>query len=202
MYPARKPVHFFSYLSYFSVFFSLIGNVFFIIASFLVAYVLTLLPASLWSLPLFYTYELRLPAPFDGLNHVDWLNVFSLLKPQWTLLLVIYWSLARPYIMGIVFAWLVGLGLDVLRVGLIGEYALVFSIVCYLTLRIRRHLLYFHVVQQMVVVLGLLLIGQFLVFWIQAMIGHPPYHSSYWLSSVGGALLWPLLVWMLPKPEQ
>ncbi len=163
---------------------------------------LTLMPHSIWSLPLFYPLELRLPAPFNGLNHYDWFGLLAFFKPQWTLLLVIYWAIARPQIMGIVLAWCAGLVLDILQVGLVGEYAIVFASVCYLTLKLRSRILYFHIIQQMFVVFILLGIAQFLVLWIQFMMGHPPTNWGYWGSSIGGALLWPLLVCILPKPER
>lgn len=191
----------YSVSDYFFLFLSFLGYSFIITLSFIVGYILTLIPGSIWSLPIFYPLELRLPAPFNGLNHYDWLNLLQYLKPQWTLLLVIYWSLARPQVMGIVGAWLAGVVLDVLQVGLIGEYALVFTLICYLTLISRERMISFSPLQQMLSVFILLATAQLLVLWIQASIGHPPHSWAYWWSSVMGALLWPLLVKLLGQPK-
>lgn len=196
---ANRPFNLFNYIS---LFLFLLGYGFVIILTFIIGYFLTLIPGSIWSLPVFYPLELRLPAPIDGLNHYDWLGLLQYFKPQWTLILVIYWALARPQIMGIVAAWFAGLVLDILQVGLIGEYALVFSIVCYLTLVSRTRILRYSRIQQMIAVFALLVIGQLLVACLQWMMGHPPMTWAYGWSSVSGALLWPLILIILPKLER
>lgn len=185
---SNRPFNLFNYIS---LFVSLLGYSFLIILTFIIGYCLTLIPGSIWSLPLFYSF----------LNE-GWLELLQYFKPQWTLILVIYWTLARPQIMGIVAAWCAGLVLDILQVGLIGEYALVFSIVSYLTLIWRTRILRYPRMQQMIVIFGLLAIGQLLVACLQWMMGHPPTTWAYAWGSVSGALLWPLILIVLPKLER
>ena len=51
------------------------------------------------------------------------------LRPELPLLLVVYWILALPFRLGMVYAWLMGLGLDLLTGSLLGQHALALTLV-------------------------------------------------------------------------
>ena len=51
----------------------------------------------------------------------DWV---ALIRPEWVALVLIYWCMALPGRVGVGFAWITGLLLDVLRAGLLGQHAL------------------------------------------------------------------------------
>ena len=50
-------------------------------------------------------------------------------RPHLLLLLVIYWSLSAPRVAGLMFAWLCGFALDVIKGPLFGQHAIAFLLV-------------------------------------------------------------------------
>jgi rod shape-determining protein MreD len=118
-------------------------------------------------------------------------------RPDLLLLLVIYWSLSAPRIAGLVFAWLCGLAIDLLKGMVLGQHALAFLLVAYITHKFQLRMRIFPIWQQTLTVLMLLTIYQFLVFWIDGVIGAPVTTWQRWLPVFTGALSWPVLVAIL-----
>ncbi|MFA7386454.1 MAG: rod shape-determining protein MreD, partial [Thiohalobacteraceae bacterium] len=116
-----------------------------------------------------------------------------ILRPDWVLLVLIYWSMALPHRAGVGTAWLLGLVVDVLTGTLLGQHALAYSLVIFLTLKLHQRLRLYPLWQQALSVLVLLSLGQLLLLWINGMIGRPIQSWLYWLPSLVGALLWPFL---------
>jgi rod shape-determining protein MreD len=118
------------------------------------------------------------------------------LRPDFALLAVIYWILTNPRIAGLGSAWLAGLLLDVLRGMVLGQHALGFLIVAFVTHRLQLRMRMFPLLHQAVVVMVLLALYQFIIFWIDGMIGHGYTGWARWLPVLSGGLLWPLIVTM------
>jgi rod shape-determining protein MreD len=76
-------------------------------------------------------------------------------RPEWTLLVLLYWTIVLPHRVGIGTAWLTGLSMDTLRSTPLGEHALVFSLMAYLCLRLSRYFRVYPLWQQ---TLGILLL--------------------------------------------
>lgn len=112
-------------------------------------------------------------------------------RPEWTALVLIYWSLALPHRVGIGVAWFSGLLVDVLTDSLLGEHALSFSLIAYITLKIYRRTRLSPVWQQAVTVLGLLSLHQLLSLWVRGMTGHAPQQWLYWTPALVGMAFWP-----------
>lgn len=115
------------------------------------------------------------------------------LRPDWVLLVLIYWSMALPHRVGVGYAWLAGLCNDALTGLLLGQHALAYCIVIYLTLKLHQRLRLYPLWQQALSVLVLLGLGQLLLLWINGMVGRPVHAWTYWLPSLLGGLLWPFL---------
>jgi len=137
-----------------------------IIASFLAALALTILP---------------LP---------DWL---ALIRPEWVALVLIYWCMALPGRVGVGFAWIIGLLLDVLRAGLLGQHALSLAIVAYITLQLYQRIRVFPLWQQAVSVFILILLHLLLQLWIKGISGNPLPAFAFLLPALSSMLLWPLM---------
>ena len=73
-------------------------------------------------------------------------GVIAVFNPDWVLLTLIYWSLAAPERVGIFHAWTLGLLADVLTGRLLGQYALAYSLVIYICLKLHKRLRQFPVV--------------------------------------------------------
>lgn len=120
-----------------------------------------------------------------------------LLRPDWVLLALIYWCMALPHRVGVGIGWLLGLFRDVLSGTLLGQHALAYSIVAYLTLKLHQRLRLNPLWQQSLSILVLLALGQLLALWVNGIVGRPIHSWSYWLPSVVGAFLWPFIFLLL-----
>lgn len=120
----------------------------------------------------------------------DWL---AMLRPEWVALVLIYWCMALPTRIGVGFGWTVGLLMDVLRAGLLGQHALTFAIIAYVTLQLYQRIRLFPVWQQAFSVLALILLHELLQLWIKGISGQAPHVWSYWLPAVTSMLIWPIL---------
>lgn len=116
-----------------------------------------------------------------------------LLNPDWIALFLIYWSMALPERVGVGTAWLTGLFADALTGRMLGQHAVAYSVIVYLTLRSYRRLRLYPLPQQAAWILMFLAAGQMLVLWTQNIRNPDLVTWTYWLPSLTGALLWPLV---------
>ena len=116
-----------------------------------------------------------------------------LLRPDWVTLMLIFWSLVLPYRVSVGSGFMAGLLLDVLTGTLLGEHALSLSLIAYLCVRLHQRIRVYPMWQQSLTVLILLVLHQLLSLWIDSIIGRPTPGVSYWLPSLVGAALWPLI---------
>lgn len=135
-----------------------------ILATFLVAFVLTLLPMPDWTV---------------------WL------RPAWVLLVLIYWTMVIPYSVNVGIAWMLGIILDVLNGTLLGEHALALTMVIYVVARLQSRMKMFSLLQQGLCVFLLVLFYQFIIYCVQGFIGQLPHGWLFWSSAITSMLLWP-----------
>jgi rod shape-determining protein MreD len=115
-------------------------------------------------------------------------------RPDLALLAIIYWILNSPRIAGLGYAWLAGLILDTLRGLVLGQNALAFLIVAFLTHKLQLRIRMFPLLHQAGAVLLLLGLYHFIMFWTDGLTGHDYTGWNRWLPIVSGALIWPLIV--------
>ncbi len=118
----------------------------------------------------------------------DWANPW---RPAWVAIVLIYWCLAIPERIGVLFAWTIGLLLDVLHGAILGQHALGLAFVAYVAVLYHQQVRVFPLVQQSLVVGSLVFVylgGMLLVY---NFLGSKPYGSLYLLGAVTSALLWP-----------
>lgn len=118
-------------------------------------------------------------------------------RPDLLLLLVIYWSLSAPRIAGLFFAWICGLAIDLLKGTTLGQHAFAFLVIAFATHKQQLRIRVFPIYHQTLTVFMLLAVYQFLVFWIDGIIGQPVTTWMRWLPVLTGAVLWPVLVALL-----
>jgi rod shape-determining protein MreD len=126
-------------------------------------------------------------------------HALDLLRPDFLLLIVIWFALTAPRAGGLLFAWSAGLALDAFRGIVLGENALAFVAVAYLVHRFHLRVRMFPLAHQSLVVLSLLWLYQFLLFWIDGVTGHPVTDWARWLPVLTGTLLWPVLAGMMGR---
>jgi len=120
----------------------------------------------------------------------DWLEHA---RPEWVVLVLIYWALAMPEQIGVTVAWFVGLLLDVTQGAIIGQHAVGLVLVVFVINTQYQRIRVFSLAQQALVVMLLLLIKQVLVLWVSGMVGQAPDIGLYFLPALTGAILWPWL---------
>lgn len=126
-------------------------------------------------------------------------HVLDLLRPDFLLLVVVWFAIMSPRSGGLFFAWFAGLALDSFRGLILGENALAFVAVAYLAHRLHLRIRMFPLMHQSLVAFALLAIYQFLLFWIDGVAGQPVTAWVRWLPVATGALLWPVLAGFLGR---
>lgn len=122
----------------------------------------------------------------------EWSRMY---RPEWLGLVIIFWCLATPTRFGVLTAWSIGLLEDALRGAVFGQHALVLALIAFLTLSMYRRLRVFPLLQQSLIVGGVLFLANALNLWIHNATGNLPGAWSYWWPPLAGLLLWP---WIYP----
>lgn len=128
-----------------------------------------------------------------------WLEYF---RPQWVLLLLVYWALYADNKVGVGIAWFLGLLLDLLSGSILCEHALGLVIISYIAIVFQRQIRMFPVWQQAGVVFVFTLIYLGLIFWIQSIASSAPSLGMFWMTSITTAVFWPLVVKVLNTRQQ
>lgn len=124
----------------------------------------------------------------------DWATMY---RPDWVVLVLIYWCLVEPDRVGPVSGWIVGLLLDITQANLLGLNALGMSLIGYLANRFHYRLQMFPWLQQSISVLLMLILYRALVGWIRGFFSESSLDYSYWVPCLIGMLVWPLLYTLL-----
>ena len=115
-------------------------------------------------------------------------------RPDWVPLVLIFWGLMAPERLGLLTAFAMGLALDTLSGALLGQHALAMVTVVYLSVRFHLLIRVFPVWQLSVTVFLLLVIYEFMLFWIDGVAGRSVPIIERWAPVVSGALVWPLVL--------
>lgn len=113
-------------------------------------------------------------------------------RPSWMLMTIIYWTMALPSRVGIIWAWIFGLIIDVSLGTHLGVHGCTYAITAYLVLSLSNRLRLFTLWQQSLFVA--LLVGFDLVvsLWIENFIEYRYRPATYWLPMISSALIWPI----------
>lgn len=147
-------------------------------------------PRQRWLMALSLVLALALTAvPLPGL--------LAPLRPDWVMLVVIYWCLFGSEYTGIFAIFLSGLLLDVLYGTILGQHAMAFVATSYLPLLMHLRMRVFSWIQLTGAIFGLLVIYQFILFWINGVSGGSTVLIDYWAPVVTGTLIWPVVMLLL-----
>ncbi|MGH8381543.1 rod shape-determining protein MreD [Pseudomonas sp.] len=121
----------------------------------------------------------------------------EVLRPMWLALLLAFWTLALPHKIGMTTAFVLGLAEDVLYGTLLGQNALVLTLITFLVLTLQQRLRMFPMWQQSLVILVIFGLAQLVQLWLSALTGNRlPTLALIW-SAVISALLWPWISFAL-----
>lgn len=143
-----------------------------IVTSFLVAFVLAVLPMPQWLM---------------------WV------RPEWVALILIYWAIALPHRVGILTALVLGIMLDALEGAVLGQNAFSLVVVAVLCQTLYQRLRVFSVLQQAGTVFVVIGINQLVCQWVQNLEGIGSPSLLFLLPAVSSALLWPVVLHVLRR---
>ena len=141
-----------------------------IIASFIIALMLTMLPMPNWAAP--------------G-------------RPEWVSLVLIYWCMALPHRIGVGIGWFMGLLLDVVQGAVLGQHALALTLVALVTVTFHLRLRLYPLRQQALFIMSMIAMQQALVLWVKGVIGEAPAGWQYWTPTFTSMVLWPWVFLLL-----
>ncbi len=121
-------------------------------------------------------------------------------RPEWVGLVLIYWNIALPHRVGGFSAVLVGLLLDGVTGGPVGQHALALVAVSYVCSLLFQRVRLYGTLQQAILVMGLLGVGLLVRHMLLAVTGQAPVLWLSLLPALVSAVLWPwvmaVLRWM------
>ena len=124
-------------------------------------------------------------------------ETLSQFRPEWVVMVLIYWCIYLPGRIGVFYGWLTGLFLDVIYGALIGQYALALSIVAFSCYKIQTRFRLFPNSQQSLIIILLVAVAQMVILWVKGINGQAPQTIIYWMPSLTSALFWPLISFFL-----
>lgn len=121
------------------------------------------------------------------------------LRPQWVLLVLMFWIIVLPTYIGVGVAWIVGLYLDLLTGTMLGQHAFVFAIIAYFLIKFHPQLHALPMWQQVMMIFVLSMLNLALNYWIMGIAGAAPNTWWYWISAFSSAIFWPWLSLLLKQ---
>lgn len=125
------------------------------------------------------------------MNVLPWPQLINFVKPDWVALVLVYWVMAKPNRVGVLFGWVVGLFVDVLYGTLFGIHAMTFALVAYLIQMTYHRLRLFPRWKQSINIAVVIGIHMLLVLVLRSFVEPVSSNPFYWLPLLGAALFWP-----------
>ena len=134
------------------------------------------------------------------LNFLPWRDLR--LVPDFVALVLVFWCIRQPRLVGLGVAWALGLITDAGNGVLLGQHALSYSIIAFLAIWLSRRVLWFGAGLQALHVGVILLVGQGVALLVRLAAGNDFPGWPIVVGPLGGALLWPLASWLLLLPQR
>lgn len=134
------------------------------------------------------------------LNFLPWKDLR--IAPDFVALVLAFWCVRQPRLVGLGLAWSVGLVVDAGNGVLLGQHALAYSVLAFLAIWLSRRILWFGPVLQAAHVALILAATQALVLLVRIAAGDPFPGWAIFLSPLVGASLWPVVSWLLVLPQR
>lgn len=118
-------------------------------------------------------------------------------RPEWLVLVVLYWVIALPHRVGIITAWCAGLCLDVLANSVFGQHALALAIVAYIGQILYQRMRMFGFLQQAWLVFLMVMLYLVIGLWVQIFVADVQRVPLYFLPGLTSAFVWPIVYFSL-----
>lgn len=124
---------------------------------------------------------------------------YAWLRPEWPLLVLMFWTMQSPGDFGVGTGWLLGLAIDGIEGSPLGQHALALSIVSFLIVSLHTRLSLLSTFQQSVVLMLLVAVYQLFSMWVQNVSGIPTGSLMFLWSCMTTAVCWPAIRALLGK---
>lgn len=118
-------------------------------------------------------------------------------RPNWVMLIVLYWVLALPHRVGIFVAAITGLMIDVARGTALGQHVFALSVITYVVLLFHHRIRLFPLWKQSIVIGVLNGLYLLILLWISNVMTSQETPWVYWLAALTSALFWPWVFGLL-----
>lgn len=124
---------------------------------------------------------------------LPWTGQGIIFRPDFMLVVLLYWLLRTPYLCNIGTAWTVGLLVDLATGSLLGQHALAFTLTGYIALSFQRRLVLFSAFQVTLYVFGLLFFARTAILILKLFAGSEALGWLYFWPVITGTLLWQII---------
>ncbi|HAF01700.1 MAG TPA: rod shape-determining protein MreD [Methylophilaceae bacterium] len=131
-----------------------------------------------------------------------WSGYGITLRPDFLLVVTMYWILRAPNMCNVGVAWLAGLIVDLSTGSLLGQHALGYAFTAFLGLLYQRRLVLFNKWQLSAYVLTLLTTERFIVLILKLFADNEAPHMSYFLPILTNLILWQIMVMIFGAPTR
>ncbi len=123
-----------------------------------------------------------------------WTSTGIIIRPDFLLVIGLYWLLQSPMQCNIGWLWAMGLLVDLSTGSLLGQHALSFAITAFMGLTYQRRLVLFNRWQLLLYVLVLFSLQRLLILLLKLFAGSEAPDLTYWIPIVSDLLMWQLMV--------
>ena len=134
------------------------------------------------------------------LNFLPWPDLR--LVPDFVALVLAFWCVRQPRMVGLGVAWTVGLMSDAGNGVLLGQHALAYSLLAFLAVFLSRRILWFGPMLQSLHIALILLVSQVSVLIVRLAAGDPFPGWPIFVGPLIAAALWPAATWILLLPQR
>jgi len=134
------------------------------------------------------------------LNFLPWPDLRFV--PDFVALVLCFWCVRQPRLVGLGVGWALGLLTDAGNGVLLGQHALAYSLLAFLSIWLSRRILWFGALQQAFHIAPLLLASHAVVLLVRLAAGSPFPGWAIFVGPLLGAVLWPVLSWILLMPQR
>jgi rod shape-determining protein MreD len=124
------------------------------------------------------------------------------LVPEFASLVLTFWCVRQPRLVGLGVAWTVGLISDAGNGVLLGQHALAYSVLAFLALWLSRRILWFGPGLQALHVGVMLLVAEGVTILVRIVAGDALPGWAVIVGPLAGAALWPIVSWLLLLPQR